>query len=226
MKTPGLYYLPVIPYAFRMEKMENQGMVCLMPQKSHVFLQTHRTSLIIAERWVKRSMLTYFRITQPVPVGGAIQNTWIRVLLRGVLSVTATGQLLINWVSSSSMICENQRKINTLKCSVLGVERANSGGSDLTWFYFWTHHFALAGLWSPGPRVVLGTMWLQRSGTSVLSGPRHCASTWRNQPLGDDPACCSSITYASPVQRWRRRRRRRVFLEQTEPCWVPALELY
>lgn len=49
-------------------------------------------------------MVTYFRITQPVPAGGAIQNTWIRVLLRGVLSVTATGQLLINCVSSSSMI--------------------------------------------------------------------------------------------------------------------------
>lgn len=71
----------------------------------------------------EKFVLTYFRITQPVPVGGAIQNTWIRVLLRGVLSVTATGQLLINWVSSSSMICEKQRKINTLKCSILGVGR-------------------------------------------------------------------------------------------------------
>lgn len=74
------------------------------------------------------AMLTYFRITQPVPAGGAIQNTWIRVLLRGVLSVTATGQLLINWVSSSSMICENQRQINTLKRSVLlWVERVTLG---------------------------------------------------------------------------------------------------
>lgn len=43
-------------------------------------------------------------MTQPVPVGGAVQNTWMRVLLLGVLSVTATGQLLMNWVSSSSMI--------------------------------------------------------------------------------------------------------------------------
>lgn len=87
------------------------------------------------------SMLTYFRITQPVPVGGAIQNTWIRVLLRGVLSVTATGQLLINWVSSSSMICEDQRKINTLKCSTL-VFANDSGDSELT-LYLLTCHFAL-----------------------------------------------------------------------------------
>lgn len=43
-------------------------------------------------------------MTHPVPAGGAVQNTWIRVLLLGVLSVTATGQLLMNWVSSSSMI--------------------------------------------------------------------------------------------------------------------------
>lgn len=123
----------VIPYAFSMEKMEDQGRVCLTPQKPHLFQETHRKSLITAERWVKRPCFTYFRITQPVPVGGAIQNTWIRVLLRGVLSVTATGQLLINWVSSSSMICENQKKENTLKCSVLlRLERVNSGDSELT----------------------------------------------------------------------------------------------
>jgi hypothetical protein len=49
-------------------------------------------------------MFTYFRITQPVPVGGAIQNSWILVLLRGVLSVTMSRQLLMNYISSSSMI--------------------------------------------------------------------------------------------------------------------------
>lgn len=108
----------MIPYAFSMEKMEDQGRVCLMPQKPRLFLQTQDNS-DHRRKVGEEAMLTYFRITQPVPAGGAIQNTWIRVLLRGVLSVTATGQLLINWVSSSSMICENQRKINTLKCSVL-----------------------------------------------------------------------------------------------------------
>lgn len=44
----------VIPYAFSMEKIEDQGRVCLTPQKPHLFLQTHRKFLITAERWVKR----------------------------------------------------------------------------------------------------------------------------------------------------------------------------
>lgn len=43
----------LILYAFSIEKMEDQGRICLMPQKPHLFLQTHRTSLITAERWVK-----------------------------------------------------------------------------------------------------------------------------------------------------------------------------
>lgn len=49
---------------------------------------------------------TYLRRIQPKPAGGAVQYTWMLVRLRGVLSVTAGGQLVINCVSSSSMICE------------------------------------------------------------------------------------------------------------------------
>lgn len=73
---------------------------------------------------------TYFRITQPVPAGGAIQNTWIRVLLRGVLSVTATGQLLINWVSSSSMIYEKSEEDKHVKTQC-HLERAPVSGLTL-----------------------------------------------------------------------------------------------
>lgn len=39
---------------------------------------------------------TYLSITQPLPLGGAVQKTWILVRLRGVLSVTAGGQLVMN----------------------------------------------------------------------------------------------------------------------------------
>lgn len=115
----------MIPYAFRMEKIQDPEK-CLpdAPEATPLPADTQEVS-DNCRKMDEEFMLTYFRITQPVPVGGAIQNTWIRVLLRGVLSVTATGQLLINWVSSSSMICVNQMKTNTLKCSVLvGVERA------------------------------------------------------------------------------------------------------
>lgn len=47
---------------------------------------------------------TYLRKTQPKPLGGAVQYTWTLVRLRGVPSVTAGGQLVINCVSSSSII--------------------------------------------------------------------------------------------------------------------------
>lgn len=80
---------------------------CRMTQQSHFSFCNHTTKSLMEGRGgkcYKNPTLTYFRMTQPVPAGGAIQNTWIRVLLRGVLSVTATGQLLINCVSSSSMI--------------------------------------------------------------------------------------------------------------------------
>lgn len=39
---------------------------------------------------------TYLSMTQPLPLGGAVQKTWILVRLRGVLSVTAGGQLVMN----------------------------------------------------------------------------------------------------------------------------------
>lgn len=67
-------------------------------------------------------MHTHFNITQPVPVGGAVQNTCIRVRLRGVLSVTAGAQLVINCVSSSSMIWEHKKgefSLNIWKSSML-----------------------------------------------------------------------------------------------------------
>lgn len=47
---------------------------------------------------------THFNVTQPAPTAGAVQKTWILVRLRGVLSVTAGGQSVINCVSPSSMI--------------------------------------------------------------------------------------------------------------------------
>lgn len=53
----------------------------------------------------RRKLFTYLRRTQPEPLGGAVQNTWMLERLRGVLSVTAGGQLVINCVSSSSIIC-------------------------------------------------------------------------------------------------------------------------
>lgn len=54
-------------------------------------------------------LYTYFRRTQPVPLGGAVQKTWILLRLRGVLSVTAGGQLVMNCVSSSSIICNTTK---------------------------------------------------------------------------------------------------------------------
>lgn len=52
---------------------------------------------------------TNLSITQPVPVGGGVHKTCILVRLRGVLSVTAGGQLVMNCVSSSSMIWNKKR---------------------------------------------------------------------------------------------------------------------
>lgn len=63
---------------------------------------------------------TYLRRIQPEPPGGAVQYTWMLVRLRGVLSVTAGGQLVINCVSSSSIIwwstCTNR-----YRCHQIGV---------------------------------------------------------------------------------------------------------
>ncbi len=63
------------------------------------------------ELWGDDSYDTYFNSTQPLPDGGAVQNTCILVLLRGVLSVTAGGQFVINCVSSSSIICRVHKTI-------------------------------------------------------------------------------------------------------------------
>ena len=93
---------------FRVKIMEGREMIQLVWDPRKATFPSATTPWATKGRGMKSSedsTFTYFRITQPVPAGGAIQNTWIRVRLRGVLSVTATGQLLINCVSSSSMIC-------------------------------------------------------------------------------------------------------------------------
>lgn len=101
----------------------------------------------------ENSTLTYFRMTQPVPAGGAIQNTWIRVLLRGVLSVTATGQLLINCVSSSSMIYGRQAENKHIKmCFVLG--RLLCFWVDTSLILFLNLSFCVSSSRSPDTRVV------------------------------------------------------------------------
>lgn len=54
---------------------------------------------------VKSHTITHLRVMQPLPEGGAVQNTCILVRLLGMLSVTAGGQLVINCVSLSSISC-------------------------------------------------------------------------------------------------------------------------
>jgi len=53
----------------------------------------------------KQCIITHLRVTQPLPEGGAVQNTCVLVRLLGMLSVTAGGQLVMNCVSLSSIIC-------------------------------------------------------------------------------------------------------------------------
>lgn len=103
----------------------------------------------------RNTMLTYFRMTQPVPAGGAIQNTWIRVLLRGVLSVTATGQLLINCVSSSSMIYEKPAENKHIKMS-FALGRLFSFRVDTSLILFLNLSFCVSSSRSPDTRIVLG----------------------------------------------------------------------
>lgn len=107
-----------------------------------------------SEVW-QNPTLTYFRMTQPVPAGGAIQNTWIRVLLRGVLSVTATGQLLINCVSSSSMIYGKPAENKHIKmCFVLG--RLLCFWLGTSFILFLKLSFCVSSSQSPDTRVVPG----------------------------------------------------------------------
>lgn len=94
-------------------------------------------------------------MTQPDPAGGAIQNTWIRVLLRGVLSVTATGQLLINCVSSSSMIYGKPAENKHIKMS-FALGRLLSFRVDTSLILFLNLSFCVSSSRSPDTRIVLG----------------------------------------------------------------------
>ncbi len=71
----------------------------LNPWSSHSIIAIHD------QNRVKSNTITHLRVTQPLPEGGAVQNTCILVRLLGMLSVTAGGQLVMNCVSLSSMSC-------------------------------------------------------------------------------------------------------------------------
>lgn len=130
-------------------------------------------------------------MTQPVPAGGAIQNTWIRVLLRGVLSVTATGQLLINCVSSSSMIYEKPAENKHIKMS-FALGRLLSFRVDTSLILFLNLSFCVSSSRSPDTRIVLGIQsqsmlveltWGQGFGTCspTLSGTRILCQYFEEQ---------------------------------------------
>lgn len=76
--------------------------LCYIHDISRGLLLPCKDNTVIGWTWPQQG--THLSVTQPEPEGGAVQNTWILVRLRGVLSVTAGGQLVMNWVSSSSMI--------------------------------------------------------------------------------------------------------------------------
>lgn len=130
------------------------------PAKPLFFLRPHHEAFDGPQgrgvKHYKNSTLTYFRMTQPVPAGGAIQKTWIRVLLRGVLSVTATGQLLINCVSSSSMICGKPVENKHIKMR-FALGRLLSFRVDTCLILFLNLSFSVSSSRSPNTRIVPGT---------------------------------------------------------------------
>lgn len=152
-------------------------------------------------------------MTQPDPAGGAIQNTWMRVLLRGVLSVTATGQLLINCVSSSSMIYGKPVTHKHIKmCFTLG--RLLSFRVDTFLILFLNLSFCVSNSRSPDTRIVPGIesqptlveLTCGKGLTYILGslGPGSWVSTLRNRPLGDDLAYFTKMRYVLPQGRKRR----------------------
>lgn len=158
--TALYWWWPTVPFLSGENWRQRNDATCPMAQQSHFSFCNHTMKSLVDHRGKgvkcdENSMLTYFRMTQPVPAGGATQNTWIRVLLRGVLSVTATGQLLINCVSSSSMIYGKPAENKHIKmCFDLG--RLLCFWVDTSLILFLNLSFCVSSSGAPDTRVVPG----------------------------------------------------------------------
>lgn len=129
-------------------------------------------------------MHTHFSITQPVPVGGAVQNTCIRVRLRGVLSVTAGAQLVINCVSSSSMIWGQKNWL---------ISVSTSWKAQCLWK---CHH----DIWMPANKSFSLTVDWPQSMWSLISVFSTHTSTLRHPEEGTQVASVSPWGTISPAK--------------------------